>query len=99
MVYQVPASQASIKQNRFEFTLPGSKKVYSVPKLQFVKPSLALTFGELTEIQVANLLFAEYLPEVFPQLEDGSQLEALLNAWKDASEGVGVGESSASADS
>jgi hypothetical protein len=96
VVYQVPASKASIKQNRFEFQLPGSKKVYSVPKLQFVKPSLALTFGELTEIQVANLLFAEYLPEVFPQLEDGSQLEALLNAWKDASEGVGVGESSAS---
>jgi len=99
MVYQVPPSKASVKQNRFEFGLPGSKKVYSVPKLQFVKPSLALTFGELTEVQVANLLFAEYLPEVFPLLEDGSQLEALLNAWKEASEGVGVGESSASADS
>lgn len=99
MVYQVPPSKASLKQNRFEFGLPGSKKVYSVPKLQFVKPALALTFGDLTEVQVANLLFAEYLPEVFPQLEDGSQLEALLNAWKEASEGVGVGESSASADS
>lgn len=99
MVFQVPASKASIKQNRFDFQLPGSKKVYSVPKLQFVKPALALTFSELTEVQVANLLFAEYLPEVFPLLEDGSQLEALLNAWKEASEGVGVGESSASADS
>lgn len=96
MVYQVPASKASIKQNRFEFQLPGSKKTYSVPKLQFVKPALALSFGDLTEVQVANLLFNEYLPEVFPQLEDGSQLEALLNAWKEASEGVGVGESSAS---
>lgn len=99
MVFQVPASKASIKQNRFEFQLPGSKKVYSVPKLQFVKPALALQFSEITEIQVANLLFAEYLPEVFPQLEDGSQLESLLNAWKEASEGVGVGEYSASADS
>lgn len=96
MVYQVPASKASIKQNRFEFQLPGSKKIHSVPKLQFVKPALALSFGELTEVQVANLLFNEYLPEVFPLLEDGSQLEALLNAWKEASEGVGVGESSAS---
>jgi hypothetical protein len=99
MVYQVPPSKASIKQNRFEFQLPGSKKTYSVPQLQFVKPSLALKFGEMTEVQVADALFTEYLPEVFPLLEDGSQLEALLNAWKDASEGVGVGESSASADS
>lgn len=98
MVYQVPASQASIKQNRFEFTLPGSKKVYSVPKLQFVKPSLALKFDELTEVQIANLLFTEYLPEVFPQLEDATQLEALLNAWKEES-GIGVGESGASHDS
>lgn len=99
MVFQVPPSKASVKQNRFEFTLPGAKKVYSVPKLNFLKPSLALSFDALTEVQVANALFNEYLPEVFPLIEDGAQLEALLNAWKDASEGVGVGESSASADS
>ena len=98
MVFEVPAPQASIKQNRFEFTLPGSKKVYSVPKLQFVKPALALSFGELSEVQVANLLFGEYLPDVFPLLEDSTQLEALLNAWKEAS-GIGVGESGASQDS
>ena len=98
MVYQVPASQASIKQNRFEFSLPGSKKVYSVPKLQFVKPSLALSFGEMTEVQVANALFTEYLPEAFPLLEDSSQLQALMEAWQAESE-VGVGESKASADS
>lgn len=98
MVYQVPSSQASIKQNRFEFSLPGSKKVYSVPKLQFVKPAIALQFSDLTEVQIANLLFAEYLPEVFPQLEDATQLEALLNAWKEES-GIGAGESEASADS
>lgn len=99
MVFQVPPSQASVKQNRFEFQLPGSKKTYSVPKLQFIKPALALQFSELTEVQVANLLFAEYIPDVFPLLEDATQLEALLGAWKEASEGVGVGESSASADS
>ena len=98
MVYQVPSSQASIKQNRFEFSLPGSKKVYSVPKLQFVKPAIALQFSDLTEVQIANLLFNEYLPEVFPQLEDATQLEALLNAWKEES-GIGAGESGASADS
>lgn len=98
MVFQVPASKASVKQNRFEFSLPDSNKVYSVPKLQFVKPSIALQFNDLTEIQIANILFAEYLPEVFPQLEDSTQLEALLFAWKEES-GVGTGESVASADS
>jgi hypothetical protein len=99
MVFQVPPSKASVKQNRFEFQLPGSKKTYSVPKLQYVKPSLALQFDELTEVQIANLLFGEYLPDVFPLLEDATQLEALLEAWKAASEGVGVGESEASAGS
>ena len=99
MVYSVPAPQASIKQNRFEFSLPGSKKVYSVPKLQFVKPSLALKFDEMTEVQVANALFSEYLPEAFPLLEDSTQLQALLEAWKEESGGIGAGESVASADS
>ena len=99
MVFQVPPSKASIKQNRFEFQLPGSKKVYSVPKLQFVKPALALTFGDLSELQVAKALFDEYIPDALQLIEDSSQLEVLLGAWKEASEGVGVGESGASADS
>jgi hypothetical protein len=98
VVYQVPASKASIKQNRFEFQLPGSKKVHSVPLLKYLKPSLALELEEASELAAAKILFNEYLPEAFPQFEDAEQLEAFLEAWKDAS-GIGVGESGASADS
>ena len=99
MVFQVPPSQASIKQNRFEFALPGSKKVYSVPKLQFLKPSLALSFDDMNEAQAARALFSTYLPDALELLEDSTQLQALMEAWQADSEGVGVGESKASADS
>jgi hypothetical protein len=44
--YEVPASKASIKQNRFEFKMPDGKK-YSVPKLEYIKPSLGMKFAEL----------------------------------------------------
>jgi hypothetical protein len=98
MVFQVPASKASIKQNRFEFQLPGSKKVHSVPLLKFLKPSLALELEDASEVAAARILFNEYLPEAFAQFEDAEQLGAFLEAWKDAS-GIGVGESEASADS
>ncbi|WP_269939010.1 hypothetical protein [Arthrobacter sp. HY1533] len=97
MVYQVPASKASIKQNRFEFTLHGSKKIYSIPLMKFIKPSLVIDLDGNTDKEAMGIrLFREYLPDVFPLLEDSEQLEALMAAWQDAS-GITVGESSASA--
>lgn len=40
MVYQVPASKASIKQNRFEFDVPvegkAKPKRFSMPKMQYL---------------------------------------------------------------
>jgi hypothetical protein len=98
MAFQVPPSKASFKQNRFEFQLPGSRKVFSVPLLKYVKPSLAIELEEASELGAVKLLFGEYLPEAFPLFEDGDQLGAFLDAWKEAS-GLGVGESGASADS
>jgi hypothetical protein len=96
MVYQVPASKASIKQNRFEFTLPGSKKVYSVPLMKFIKPAIVIDLdGTLTQEAMGVRLFKEYLPEVFSLIDDSEQLEALMAAWQEAS-GVTVGESTAS---
>lgn len=40
MVFEVPASKASIQQNQFEFKLPGSKKTYSLPKMQYISSDL-----------------------------------------------------------
>lgn len=96
MVYQVPASKASIKQNRFEFKLPGKSKVYSVPLMKYVKPSIVIDLDGTGDKEAMGVrLFKEYLPEVFPLLEDSDQLESLMNAWEKAS-GVTVGESEAS---
>lgn len=36
MVFEVPASRASIKQNQFEFKVPGEKKTRALPLLKFV---------------------------------------------------------------
>lgn len=99
MVYEVPKAKASLKQNRFEFRMPGKTKVYSVPKLEFLKPSLALKLdGDITGAAAARLLFAEYLPEALDQFEDGPQLQEFMTAWAEAS-GVSLGESGASPES
>lgn len=98
MVYEVPPSKASIKQNRFEFHMPGNRKLFSVPKLQYMKPALALQLSELTEVEAAKVLFDEYLPEAFDQFGDAEQLEEFMAAWQEAS-GITVGESQASTDS
>lgn len=98
MVYQVPASKASLKQNRFEFQVPGTKKIYSVPLLKFLKPKLAFTIQAASEAEAAKALFDEYLPEALDKFEDAEQLGAFMEAWSEAS-GVSVGESKASADS
>jgi hypothetical protein len=38
--FEVPASKASVKQNRFEFKIPGEKKTYSLPLLQYLTNGL-----------------------------------------------------------
>lgn len=35
MVYEIPASKASLKQNVFEFKVPGERKVRSLPLLKY----------------------------------------------------------------
>lgn len=42
MVFKVPASKASIKQNQFEFELDvdGKKKKFSLPKMQYISSDL-----------------------------------------------------------
>lgn len=96
MAFAVPKSKQSIKQNRFEFTLPDDpKKIYSVPLLKFLRPAFILQAESLSELAFARLLFDEYLPEAFEKLDDADQLQALMQAWQEAS-GITAGESSAS---
>lgn len=96
MVFQVPASKASVKQNRFEFTFPGSKEVHSIPLMKFLKPAVALRLNGMSEADAGLLLLNDLLPDVINEFEDTEQLEAFVNAWSEAS-GVTPGESPASA--
>lgn len=98
MVYEVPKSKASLKQNRFEFKLPGSAKVYDVPLLKFLKPSIALKLSELSELEIAKQILDVYLPEATEKFDDADQLAAFMQAWTEAS-GITPGESVASATS
>lgn len=98
MVYTVPKSKASIKQNRFEFKLEGDATVYSIPLLKFLKPSIALELQAGNQAEAMRSLFTEYMPGVLEKLEDSVQMGDLFQAWQDAS-GVSLGESSASSSS
>lgn len=114
MVFEVPKSKASIRQNRFEFKMPDGKK-YWVPLLEYIKPSLALKFKDLevttdedgnqtadgdATSQLVTALFDTYWPgkALFDQFEDADQFAAWMEAYTDAS-GVSAGESSASSKS
>ncbi|WP_230670768.1 hypothetical protein [Rathayibacter sp. Leaf248] len=95
-MFTVPASKASIKQNRFEFKMPGdTKTTHSLPKLQFVKPALVLQINGSAKADIVRLLMEHYLPDTFEKFESLEQLTALYEAWAEAS-GITPGESSAS---
>lgn len=111
MVYEVPASKASIKQNRFEFRVPGSRKTHSVPKVQYIKPSALRRLNELAaqvpdgedpSPQISQAIYTEqmalfehYVPGFEDMFEDSMQIGELFNAWQ-AESNISLGESSAS---
>lgn len=98
MVFEVPKSQASIAQNKFEFTIPGSKKTFSIPLLKYIKPDLTVKLGEMPDVRSTRALLDHYAPGAWELFEGNDQLDAFGAAWREAS-GIGLGESSASSNS
>ena len=97
-MYQVPASKASVKQNQFDFKLPGDKKTYSVPKLQFIRPSLMRDMDAMgNKIDRVYALLENYHPQLVDKFDGLDQVEAFYTAWAEGS-GIGVGESSDSSE-
>lgn len=96
MVYEVPESKRSIRQNRFEFKFKGKK--YSMPKLKYLPMEAAelMESGqELKGIMVA--LDNDKARDAVRQM-DAEQFADLMAALEKAS-GVSAGESSGSTDS
>lgn len=72
MVYEVPASKASLKQNLFEFKVPGEKKTRSLPLLQYTPLGYRNKLGALARpIQAAQKAGKD------PAVEDLQALGAL----------------------
>lgn len=99
MVYEVPKSKASIKQNRFEFVMPDDPDTtLSVPLLKYLKPSLVFELNGVDQTQAVRRMLEEYHPDIFDRFEDMTQITDLYEAWA-AESGIELGESSASSDS
>lgn len=94
MVFEVPKSKRSIKQNRYQFTFDGEK--FELPKMQYIP------------VGVSGLLKDERINEAFEALADGNarlqqvlmgldseQIQALFADWESESD-VTAGESPAS---
>ncbi|AZF97652.1 tail assembly chaperone [Arthrobacter phage Litotes] len=97
-VYRVPASKASLHQNQFRFQLPGEDNIRSIPKLKFLKPSIAIQVEGMPVQAALQLLFSLYQPGLIDEFDDMEQLEGVIKAWANAS-GVSLGESKPSSDS
>ena len=118
MPFAVPESKASIDQNVFTFTIPGDRKTYRLPLMQYLSADFADRMNALapkiaqareTGENAANPevlalssrlqreIFERHVPGLYGKLT-ADQVGALADAWREAST-VGLGESSASAES
>ncbi|ROP78328.1 hypothetical protein EDF18_0974 [Frigoribacterium sp. PhB107] len=98
-VFQVPASKASINQNRFQFNLPGNrKKNLSVPLLKFAAPVVVKKLTGITKLEAVEIIIEHYHPGLFAEFEDQEQVLAWYDQWTEES-GITVGESVDSTDS
>lgn len=100
MVYEVPKSQASIAQNRFEFAFPPAKKKYSIPLLKYLKPVVAMRVEDLNWREAIKVILDDCYPDddLMAKFDEGEQFGAWLEAYHKASD-FSLGESEASSDS
>lgn len=103
VVYEVPESKRSVKQNQFLFKVPGDRKQYGIPKAKYlpvgVIEKMSLRQDELTLVDILALFEGgdKTASDAIRTL-DGEQLMQLTSAWQEDS-GISAGESSASTDS
>lgn len=101
--FVVPESKRSIRQNQYEFTVPGSKKTHRIPKAKYLPVGLIEKLSNSPgEISISDVLAMfdggdKAALDAIRTL-DSEQLEALTQDWQNDS-GITVGESKASTDS
>ncbi|WNO28729.1 tail assembly chaperone [Microbacterium phage FlameThrower] len=93
MTFKVPESKRSIRQNQFEFQVPGDRKTYRIPKAKYLSigqvEALASKGDEVQITDILEILGQGEAREAVRTL-DQEQLMALMEAWQDDS-GITVG--------
>ncbi|QDP45032.1 tail assembly chaperone [Microbacterium phage SanaSana] len=85
MTFEVPASKRSIKQNQFQFKVPGDRKTYSIPKAKYLSigqvEELSQKGGDVQVTDLLDILGQGDAREAVRTL-DQEQLVALMEAWQ-----------------
>lgn len=80
MVYEVPASKASLKQNTFEFKVPGERKVRALPLLKYLPMGMNSRMAEAAgPVQAAQRAGRKPTPDELREL--GSIQMELFNKY------------------
>lgn len=104
MTFVVPAAAGDKPENRFEFSLPGSKKKYSVPHFEFLTGDQLILVAKIEgqdlgpEAIVSLFALTDELTDAPLRKLGMDQLMAFYSAWADAS-AVAPGESDGSPNS
>lgn len=99
-VFEVPESKAKSKDGQVQFRLPGSRKVFTFPKLQYLPTeaaaaAAAFQSGEFGIDTLKGLLSTMFGSDEAAELAvkmDSEQLSWLMENWAEASD-TSVGES------
>jgi hypothetical protein len=92
MTFNVPVSAGEKPENRFEFTMPGSKKKYSLPKMEFLTGEHLLLVSKIEDDEfgpesvTALFQLTDDLTDAAIRKLAMDQLVAFFLAWSDASE-------------
>lgn len=79
-VHELPASKASIKQNQFQFKVPGDRKTWSIPLMQHIPIGWRERFAAAAEpIRTATMAGDQVKPEHLMEL--GEVQVELLNKY------------------
>lgn len=92
MVYEIPESKRSLRQNKFEFKISGSQALYAIPKPQFlplsitemmIDATLSEEDAETTQLEVFRYLIG-LIPGAVKEQIESDQLAELFKAWQES---------------
>lgn len=87
--YEIIPDQSALEGGSYKFKVAGV--AYTLPNLQYLPVSLAMSFSKMQETDVNAAVFGRYAPGVLDHAS-ADQLRHIIKRWTDHSKGVGLGE-------